>query len=88
MPKNGDLSICANDRGITLLSIPAKAFNSILLDRMTDVLDPQLRDQQAGFRKVRSCIDHIATLRIILEQSLVEPFFINFIDYEKVFDVN
>ena len=66
MPKKGDLSNCANYRGIMLLSIPGKVFYRILLDRMKDVIDPQLRDQQAGFHKDRSCIDQIATLRIIL----------------------
>ena len=88
MPKKGDLSNCANYRGITLLSIPGKVFYRILLDRMKDVVDPQLRDQQAGFRKDRSCLDQIATLRIILEQSLEwnSPLFMNFIDYEKAFD--
>uniref|UniRef100_A0AAV2LFI9 Rho-GAP domain-containing protein n=1 Tax=Knipowitschia caucasica TaxID=637954 RepID=A0AAV2LFI9_KNICA len=45
-------------------------------------------DQQAGFRKERSCTDQIATLRIILEQSLEwnSPMYVNFIDYEKAFD--
>lgn len=55
--KKGDLSNCANYRGITLLSIPGKVFYQIILDRMKDVVDPQLKDQQAGFCKDRSCID-------------------------------
>uniref|UniRef100_A0AAV2JEM2 Ig-like domain-containing protein n=1 Tax=Knipowitschia caucasica TaxID=637954 RepID=A0AAV2JEM2_KNICA len=51
LPKKGDLSSCSNYRGITLLSIPGKVFNRILLNRMKDSVDPHLRDQQAGFRK-------------------------------------
>ena len=62
IPKKGDLSKCANYRGVTLLSIPSKIFYRIILDRMIDAVDLQLRDQQAGFRKDRSCIDQIATL--------------------------
>lgn len=52
------------------------------------MLDPQLMDQQVGFRKDRSCIDQNDTLRIILEQllELNSLLFINFIDYEKQFD--
>ncbi|VDP56151.1 unnamed protein product [Schistosoma margrebowiei] len=48
----------------------------------------QLRDQQAGFRKDRSCTDLIATLQIIVEQSVEwnSSLYINFIDYEKAFD--
>ena len=88
LPKKGNLSSCSNYRGITLLSIPGKVFSRILLDKMKDAVDTKLRDQQAGFRKDRSCIDQVATLRIILEQSLEwnSPLFINFIDYEKTFD--
>lgn len=83
LPKKGDLSSCSSYRGITLLSIPGKVFNRVLLNRMKEGVDPQLRDQQAGFRKDRSCTDQIATLRIILEQSL-ECNYVNFIDYEKL----
>jgi len=37
---------------------------------MKDVVDPQSRDNQAGFRENRSCTDQIATMRIIIEQSI------------------
>ncbi|VDP56998.1 unnamed protein product [Schistosoma margrebowiei] len=86
--KKGDLSNCVNYRGITLLSIPEKVFNRVLLNRMKDCVDAQLRDQQAGFRKDRSCTDQIATLWIIVEQSIEwkSSLYINFIDYEKAFD--
>ena len=55
---------------------------------MKDTVDTELRDQQAGFRKERSCTDQIATLRIILEQSTEwnSSLYICFIDYEKAFD--
>ncbi|XP_028649227.2 LOW QUALITY PROTEIN: uncharacterized protein LOC114645554 [Erpetoichthys calabaricus] len=89
LPKKGDLSNCNNYRGITLLSVPGKVFNWILLERMKDIVDPQLRDEQAGFRQNRSCTDQIATLHIIVEQSLewnTPVLYINFVDYEKAFD--
>ncbi|VDP57388.1 unnamed protein product, partial [Schistosoma mattheei] len=55
---------------------------------MKDCVDTQLRDQQAGFRKDRSCTDQIATLRIIVEQSIEwnSSLYTNFVDYEKAFD--
>ena len=88
LPKKGDLSNCNNYRGITLLSVPGKVFNRVILNRLKNILDPQLREEQAGFRQNRSCTDQIATLRIIVEQSLEwnSPLYINFIDYEKAFD--
>ena len=71
-----------------LLPVPGKVLNRVILDRVKDAVDPQLRDQQAGFRRNRSCADQIASLRIIIEQSLEwnSPLYINFIDYEKAFD--
>ena len=88
IPKKGDLSKCENYRGISLLSVPGKVFNRVLLNRMKDAVDAELRDQQAGFRKDRSCTDQIATLRIIVEQSVEwnSSLYVNFIDYEKAFD--
>ena len=70
------------------LCIASKIFNRIILNRMKDVVYPILRDEQAGFRKGRSCTDQIATLRIILEQTLEwnSSIYVNFIDFEKAFD--
>jgi len=87
LPPKGDLSNCSNYRGITLLSVPGKLFNRIILERMKGEMDPWLRDQQAGFCPNRTC-DQIVTLRIIVEQSLEwnSPLYINFVDYEKAFD--
>ncbi|VDP56438.1 unnamed protein product [Schistosoma mattheei] len=55
---------------------------------MKDAVDARLRDQQAGFRKGRSCTDRNATLRISVEQSVGwnSSLYINFIGYEKAFD--
>ena len=88
LPKKRDLGMCRNWRGITLLSVPSKVFTNIPLDRMKGALDETLREEQAGFRKNKSCTNHIATLRIIIEQSIEwqSPLYINFIDFEKAFD--
>ena len=88
LPKKGDLNECKNWRGIMLLSTAGKVLNRIILERLKAELDDRLRDEQAGFRKERSCTDHIATLRIIVEQSLEwnSPVFVTFVDYEKAFD--
>ena len=49
-----------------------------------------LREEQAGLRPDRSCrpTDQIATLRIIVEQSIEwnSSLHVNFVDYEKAFD--
>ena len=54
----------------------------------TTAVDAMLRDQQAGFRKDRSCTDQIATLRIIIELTIEwnTSVYVNFVDYEKAFN--
>ena len=69
IPKKGNLNECGNWRGITILSIPYKIYCIIILNRITKTIDNKLRENQCGFRVNRSCIDHIFTLRNILEQS-------------------
>ena len=70
IPKKGDLSRCENFRGITLLSVPGKVLNRIILERMKVEVDKTFLEEQAGFRQDRSCADQISTLRIIVEQSI------------------
>ena len=76
---------CNNWRGITLLSIPSKVFCIVLISRITDAVDKKLRQEQAGFRKGRGCIDHIFVLRNILEQchEWQRKLLVNFVDFEK-----
>ena len=73
--------------GESLLLVPGKVFKRVL-ERLRVAVDPNLRENQAGFRKERSCTDQIATLRVIIEQSIEWnlALFINFIDFEKAFD--
>ena len=88
IPKKGNLNDCNNWRGITLLSVPGKIFCLVLLQRLRDAIEKMLREEQAGFRRGRSCSEQIFTLRNIIEQSteLQQPVFINFIDFKKAFD--
>ena len=86
--EKGDVSWCSNWRGIMLLSIPSKVLTQVILNWMKRVVDEVLRDEQAGFRKDHSCINQIATLRIIVEQSIKwsSPLYLLFVDFGKVFD--
>jgi len=88
VPKKGDLTVCDSWRGITLLPIPSKVFCRVILNRMAVSLDKKLREEQAGFRRGRGCIDQIFALRNIVEQCLEwnAPLFINFVDFKKAFD--
>ena len=88
IPKKGSTANCDNYRGLTLLSVPGKIICIVLLKRLQDTIDHILRDQQAGFRKGRSCAEQIFTLRNIIEQCIEfqKKSFLNFIDFRKAFD--
>ena len=88
LPKKGDRTQCTNWRGITLLSVPSKIFCKIIQMRLSDAINTILREEQAGFRPGVGCIDHIFTLRNIIEQCIEwnTKVHINFIDLEKAFD--
>ena len=68
LPKKGNLTDCNIWRGRALLSMPGKVLSIALLERLKDAADERLREQQAGFRKSRSCCEQIFTLRNIIEQ--------------------
>ena len=88
MFKKGDPSDCSNYRGISLLSVVSKLFESVLLTRLRNVRDERVRKNQAGFRPGRGCIDQIFTLRQVLElrNEFQQPTIIAFLDFTAAFD--
>ena len=87
--KKGDTRVeCRNYRGISLVSVGSKLLSNMILFRLRDAVDKVLREEQCGFRKGRGCVDHVFTLRLIIEKSLScqTPLVLSFIDYEQAFD--
>ena len=86
-PKKGDLGNTANYRGITLTSIAAKLYNSMLLIRLRPHVDPILRRNQNGFRQNRSTSGQILTIRRIIEDVKGKhlPATMLFVDFSKAF---
>ena len=70
LTKKWDVRRCNNWREIMLLLIPSKVLTRVILNGMKVAVDEVLIDEQAGFRKNHSCTNQIATLRIIVEQSI------------------
>ena len=86
--KKGSLSDCNNYRGIALMSVTAKLFNRLLLNRLK-VIDPYLRDNQNGFRSNRSTNQQILAIRRLFEgvkSHQDERLLAIFIDFSKAFD--
>lgn len=86
--KKGDTTECKNYRGISLLSVAGKVFAWIILKRMQTTVDRVLRENQAGFRRNRGCIDQIFTLRILIEKCLEFqlPGVATFVDFKAAFN--
>ena len=70
VPKKGDISVCDNSRGVTLLSVPRKVLCRVILNRIRMAVDQRIREEQAGFRAERGCSDQILALRNIVEQCI------------------
>ena len=67
--KKGDTTYCSNNRGITLRSTASKVFQIIILQRLHDGLEGLYRENQCGFRRNRSCVDRLHSLRLIIQLS-------------------
>ena len=88
LPKKGDLGLTSNYRGITLTSIASKIYNALLLNRIQPHLESVLRRNQNGFRKERSTVGQILTVRRIMEGVKAKnlPAVLLFVDFSKAFD--
>ena len=92
IPKDGalDKRCPLNYRGITLASTMYKLYCSILNDRLTDWVDlnNKIVDVQNGFRKDRSCIDHVLSHALLIQTSKTQKkdLYAAYIDFSKAFD--
>ena len=88
VPKKGDLHLCDNWRGISLLSVPGKVFSRIIVNRIIDHYESILDETQCGFRKQRGTVDMIFTARQIQDKAREQVcnLYICFFDLKKAYD--
>ena len=86
--KKGDKCLCSNYRGISLLDISGKLYARVVSNKFWKWRDPRVREQQAGFRDGRSCLDQIFSLRQSLSHlsTYSRPAAVVFIDFAAAFD--
>ncbi|UYV68203.1 hypothetical protein LAZ67_5003376, partial [Cordylochernes scorpioides] len=89
--KSGDKNNPTNYRGIALCSNISKLFTTILRNRLNNWIEKRMiiLENQAGFRKNRSCTDHIILLNSLIQLSLRRKrgkLYVFFVDLTKAFD--
>uniref|UniRef100_A0A8C6NUV0 Reverse transcriptase domain-containing protein n=1 Tax=Nothobranchius furzeri TaxID=105023 RepID=A0A8C6NUV0_NOTFU len=72
---------------ITLLSLPSKVNSGVLERRVHQIVEPQIQEEQCGFRPGRGTLDQLYTHRGILEGAweFAQPVYMCFVDLEKTF---
>ena len=92
IPKSSDKDprLPLSYRGITLTCHMYKMYCSILQVRLQRFLEQNkvLVEEQNGFRKMRSCLDHIFTLVTVIENRLKkrQSTYVSLVDMQKAFD--
>eukprot|EP00745_Piridium_sociabile_P032434 TRINITY_DN5471_c0_g1_i2.p1 TRINITY_DN5471_c0_g1~~TRINITY_DN5471_c0_g1_i2.p1 ORF type:complete len:1139 (-),score=92.24 TRINITY_DN5471_c0_g1_i2:303-3719(-) len=89
--KKGDTNQANNYRGVSLLSVISKCYSSILNARLYNWLEAnsKISENQAGFRKNYSTVDHIFSLYSIVQKCMCkkgQKLYVAFVDFQKAFD--
>ena len=86
----GDRMDFNNYRGITILSCLGKLFTSVINSRLNKFADETklINENQTGFRKNYSTLDHIFLLKNLIDLSVInnQKLYCAFVDYKKAFD--
>ncbi len=89
--KNGDPSLAANYRPITLLSAFFRLLEAVLLKRIKEWLKikPFIDPNQLGFQPQRSCEELGVAVRLAIEQALFlkKSLYVGCFDFRKAFDL-
>ncbi len=86
--KKGDRHKVTNYRPITHSPVIAKIFSKAIENRIRLTLIEEQPTEQAGFRSSFSTVDHICTVKQIMEKSSEynKTIYIGLIDFNKAFD--
>ncbi len=63
----GSRSECSSYRGISLLSVPGKVYGRILTERLMEVTEGKVCEDQGGFRKGKGCVDETFAMKRLVE---------------------
>ncbi len=79
---------CGSYRGISLLSIPGKAYGKVIIGRVQRLTEEKISEEQGGCRKGRGCVDQIFSFRMVVEKILAKgkKLYAAFMDLENAYD--
>ena len=88
IPKRGNAKECSNYHTVVLISHASKVMLKILHARLQQLVNQELPDVQAGFRKGSGTRDQIGIICYITEKAreFQKNIYFYFIDYAKGFD--
>lgn len=88
LAKKGDLTLCDNWRGISLLDIAGKVLARVMQDRLQVLGMDVLHESQCGFRNCRGVTDMSFAVRQLIEKlgEHKEKGYLLFIDLKKAYD--
>ncbi len=66
----GSKNECNDYRVISLLSVPRKAYERVLTERLMNVLEGKVSEEQGGYGKEKCCVDQIFAVKMIIEEYL------------------
>ena len=84
--KKGDRMCPSNYRGISILSVLPKLYDTVLANRFKLWYHP--REEQAGATAGRGCEEQILTVKLLIDiaRKTKRQLYIAFIDYQKAYD--
>src|SRR5215469_15679870 len=59
----GSKSECWSYRGISMMSVVGKLYGRVVIDRVKNLTEGLVGEEQGGFRKGRGCVDQVFAVR-------------------------
>ncbi len=61
---------CGSYRGTSILNVPGKVYGRILTERLMEITEGKVSEEQGGFGKGRGCVDQICAMKRLVEEYL------------------